>query len=240
MRAGERIRARCPTVVRARSNGDDESERREGRGAGVVRRDGRGGKLKVGAGEGHATLADSTHADREVLKPQGGVAGDGSLVTPVEVTLRDGGMEDCVARHSRGDLGDGGRRVGSAREELEGGGLREEGVRDRGREGLDQRHGDGGVPRLLEEVELGRGGHAVLGRDGRAHAVNERAHRGRVEGASALLLGDVDAKALRLRCEGFLANRGGSLSTGGSTGIGSGSEGSNESSLLSNISHGKL
>ena len=149
MRAGERIRARCPTVVRAGSNGDDESERSEGRGAGIVRRDGRGGKLKVGAGEGHATLADSTHADREVLKPQGGVAGDGSLVTPVEVTLRDGGMEDGVASHSRGDLGDGGRRVGGARKELEGGGLREVSIGDRGREGLDQGHGDGGVLRFV-------------------------------------------------------------------------------------------
>lgn len=122
-------------------------------------------------------------------------------VAEVEGALWDGEAEDAVAADDRGDLGAVLHAVRGASEQLEAGSRREDAVDDAGNESVNERHRDGRVARLGEKLDdrLGRRaiGAKVSRRSGGARLVDEGFEDAKVEGARALLSGDVYAEALR-------------------------------------------
>ena len=124
------------------------------------------------------------------------MASDGGLITKVKVSLRQRQVKYGVARDGGRDFRMVRRVFDHAREEALRAGLRDNRLRHRLGEGLDQRDRGVGAVRIVQELALGSWLNSIQGGRSFANARGVAVELVKIERASTLLASDVDAIAL--------------------------------------------
>ena len=178
-------------------------------GAGRAWREGARDELEDGVSQGDAVHGDGAHADLKVGEPEGAVLVERFHVAEVEGALGDGDADDAVALDCGGNLRALRDTVSRAREKFEARRGRDDAVDHVGDEGVNERHRDGRVDGLGEELDHSRRGGAVTvdGRRGGEHLVDEVLEEVKIERPRSLLLGDVHAETLDHAGERLLRDR---------------------------------